>query len=339
MLEPYLWFVTINWFTVLLSLAVVMVVLNFATWILEEELSVLWKKLRISPSVRWATFDAVSSSLPEFLTTVVGLILLWNEWLKVGIWTIWGSAIFNILIIPAMVLLFYKWKDVIKVTTWWVKRDTIFYILSIFILLAWLYYHELRLMWVALVLLYVFYVYYLYKSSLKHRKLNFEQVEKAFESVKEKKVFYTKILLSLVLIYVWVEVSVTAASWIWEQLHISVLVVSLVLLAGITSIPDTLLSVKASKKWDIDAWLSNAVGSNIFDICMGLWFPILIWTLFMGLDPKVDFNSQIWVFWFLIFSTILYFVLLNNKNIKKYFGFILILLYILFIVYLALFVK
>jgi Ca2+/Na+ antiporter len=45
-----------------------------------------------------------------------------------------------------------------------------------------------------------------------------------------------------------VEASVKAAERIGHQLGISMLVVSLVLLAGMTSIPDTLLSIKASKK-------------------------------------------------------------------------------------------
>ena len=339
MLEHYLWFITTNWFTVIVSLIVIMIMLHFATWMLENELSILGKKLKISPSVRWATFDAISSSLPEFLTSMVGLILLWNAWLEVGIWTIWGSAIFNILIIPAMVLLFYKWKSIIKVETSWVKRDTIFYVLSIFVFLAWLYFHELRLMWIALLILYVFYVYYLYKSSLKHRELNFKEVEQAFESVKNKKVFYLNILISLALIYIWVEASVTAASWIWDKLHISVLIVSLVLLAGITSIPDTLLSIKSSIKWDIDAGLSNAVGSNIFDICVWLWLPILIWTTLMWLSPNVDFNSQIGIFGFLFLSTIFYYGLLSKKSISKIAAFVLIWVYILFIVYLIYFVK
>jgi hypothetical protein len=42
MLEHYLWFVKINWFTVVATLIVVMIALNFATWMLEEQLSVVW---------------------------------------------------------------------------------------------------------------------------------------------------------------------------------------------------------------------------------------------------------------------------------------------------------
>jgi cation:H+ antiporter len=334
MFEHFLSLYLNNWLVVIATLVIVMFILNWATWILEEQLSVIWRKLRIPGSVRWATFDAVSSSLPEFLTAMVWLIILGNWWLEVGIGTIGGSAIFNILIIPAVVLLVYTGKKIKKLDISWIRRDTIFYLISILIFLAWLYYKQLTLMSIVLIILYIFYVFYLYNASLKHRKLNFEEVEKAFNSVKDKKVLYLNILISLILIYIWVEVAVVSATWIWKQLNIPILIISLVLLAAITSIPDTLLSAKASKNWDPDAWLSNAVGSNIFDICIWLWFPILIWTTIMWLNPKVDFNSQIWIFWFLFLSTIIYYVLLSRKEIYKWYWIILLITYIGFIAYL-----
>ena len=334
MLEHYLDFVTINWFTVITTLIVVMIILNLSTGILEEQLSLIWKKIKIPASVRGATFDAVSSSLPEFLTSLAGLLLLKEKWLEVGIWTIWGSAIFNILIIPALVLLFYKWRQ-IRIETKGVKRDVVFYVLSILILLAWLYFNQLFWMWIALMITYAGYIFYLYKHSLEHRKNNAQEIQDAYDEVKDEKINYFKILISLVLIYIWVEASVKAAERIGHQLGISMLVVSLVLLAGMTSIPDTLLSIKASKKWDIDAGLSNAVGSNIFDICIGLWIPILIGVGLMKLHPEVNFSANAGVFVFLIISTIIYFVILHKKNLTKQDWYWLLALYVLFIVYLA----
>ena len=334
-MEKYLHFVTANWFTVIVSLVIVMFVLNYSTSILEEQLSVIWKKVRIPASVRWATFDAISSSLPEFLTSLVWIFILWAKWLEVWIGTIWGSAIFNILIIPALVLLFYKWKEIIQVEIKWVKRDSIFYVASILILLVWLYFQQFTLMWVALVLNYLIYILFLYKHSKDHRKANSEEIEAAYNEVKDTKILYLKIIIALVLIYVWVEVSVVAAEWIWKQLWISVLIVSLVLLASITSIPDTLLSVKASKKWDIDAGLSNAVWSNIFDICIGLGVPILIWTLIFWFKLHVDFWTNFGVFVFIILSTIAYLVILSKKKISKKDGICLFVLYLFFILYLV----
>jgi cation:H+ antiporter len=109
----------------------------------------------------------------------------------------------------------------------------------------------------------------------------------------------------------------------------------LILLAWITSIPDTLLSVKSSKKWDADAGMSNAVGSNIFDICIWLGLPILIWTLAMWLKPEVNFNDNIGVFGFLMWSVLIYFLLLSKKNLWKKDGIYLLLVYLVFIAYIV----
>lgn len=325
---------TTNWFWVIFTLIWVMFLLNYATEILEEQLSTIWKKLKIPVWVRWATFDAVSSSLPEFLTAMIGLILLKEKWLEVGIWTISGSAIFNILIIPFFAILFYSWTKII-ISKSGIKRDSIFYVASILVFLSWVFYNELFLMWVALLILYIFYISVLYFDSKKHKIKNAKEVEADYLEVKDKKVNYFIVILSLVLIYVWVELSVRSAEFIWHSLWVSTLVMSLFLLAAITSIPDTLLSVKASKKWDIDASLSNAVWSNIFDICIGLWVPIMIGIWIMWLNPKVDFSTQIPIFWFLIFSVIVYFLVLNIKNLNKKYSFVLLTLYLVFVGYLV----
>ncbi len=334
MLNNIIILLTQNWIWVIITLIWVMFLLNFATWKLEQQLSTIWKKIKIPASVRWATFDAVSSSLPEFLTALIGLILLKEKWLEIWIWTISGSAIFNILIIPFFALFVYKSSWIIKVSKSWIKRDSIFYIISIIVFLAWIYYNELFLMWIALVILYSFYISVLYFTSKKHKEKNLEEVIQNYNEVKNKKISYFTIFYSLVLVYIWVELSVRSAEFIWDSLWISTLVMSLFLLAAITSIPDTLLSVKASKKWDIDASLSNAVWSNIFDICIGLWVPIMIWIWFMWLNPKVNFSEQIPVFWFLILSVIVYYLVLNTKKLNKSFAYILGLFYLIFVGYL-----
>ena len=335
MLEQYLWFVKINWLTIIISLIIAMIVLNYATWILEKEISTIWKKLKIPTTVRWAIFDASMSSLPELLTSFAWLIILGSKWLEVWTWTIWWSALFNILIIPAAVLLAYNWKKPIKINKWWIKRDSIFYILSIIIIILWLWSKQLTFMSLSLIWLYVIYMFYLYKQSLQHRKENKKEVELAYESVKNVKISYIKIILSLIIVYVWVEASVVAAEWIWNVLHISILIISLVILASITSIPDTLLSIKSTKKWDVDAGFSNAVWSNIFDICIWLGLPIFIWTVFMWLKSEIDFEKNFYMFIFVILATIIYFVVINLRNISKKNAYMLILAYILIVIYLV----
>lgn len=335
MIENIINLLTHTWTWVIIILIWVMFLLNFATWKLEEELSIIWKKIKIPASVRWATFDAISSSLPEFLTALIGLILLREKGIEVWIWTISGSAIFNILVIPFFALLVYKNSWIIKVSKSWIKRDSIFYIISIIIFLAWIYYNELFLMWVVLIILYSFYITVLYFSSKKHKQKNLDEIIQNFNEVKNKKINYFTIIYSLFLIYIWVELSIKSAEFIWETLWISTLVMSLFLLAWITSIPDTFLSVKASQKWDIDASLSNAVWSNIFDICIWLWVPIMIWIWLMWLKPKVNFSEQIPIFWFLIFSVVIYYLVLNIKKLNKNYSYILWFFYFIFVWYLV----
>jgi len=334
MLENIIHLLTWNWIGVIITLILVMLLLNFATWKLEEELSTAWKKLKMPAWIRWATFDAVSSSLPEFLTAMTALILLKEKGLEVWIWTISGSAIFNILIIPLFALLFYKWKDIIKVSKAWINRDVIFYIASIVIFLIWLYLNKLFIMGAVLVFLYFIYLFVLYSQSKIYKIINTKEVEKNYREVLDKKVWYFTILYSLVLVYVGVELSVHSASFIGTDLWISPLVVALVLLAAITSIPDTLLSIKASKKWDIDASLSNAVWSNIFDICIWLWVPIMIWIWIMWLNPVVDFSENLPIFIFLIISVFAYLAVLSTKKLNKKSGYYLLVLYLSFIWYL-----
>lgn len=334
MIENIIYLLTWNWIWVIITLSLVMLLLNFATWKLEEQLSVVWKKIKIPTSVRWATLDAISSSLPEFLTAMIALILLKEKWLEIWIWTISGSAIFNILIIPFFALLFFKWKNIIKISKSWINRDVFFYILSIIIFLIWLYLNKLFIMWFILVFLYFWYLFVLYFESKTHKIINAKSVKESYEEVKNKKISYITIIYTLVFIYIWVELSVHSAQFIWNSLWISNLIVALVLLSAITSIPDTLLSVKAAKKWDIDASLSNAVGSNIFDICIGLWLPILIWIWFMWLKPLVNFWENFPIFIFLILSVLVYLLILSFKKITKKSGYFLIFMYLIFIGYL-----
>ncbi len=57
---------------------------------------------------------------------------------------------------------------------------------------------------------------------------------------------------------------------------------AVILAAGATSIPDTVISIKNALKGDYDDAVSNAVGSNIFDICVALGLPLFFYGLLYG---------------------------------------------------------
>ena len=68
----------------------------------------------LSDGVKGATINAISSSMPELLTTIFFLIFLKDaEGFSGGIGTVAGSAVYNAIIIPAlsiMVVYFYNFK-------------------------------------------------------------------------------------------------------------------------------------------------------------------------------------------------------------------------------------
>ena len=49
-----------------------------------------------------------------------------------------------------------------------------------------------------------------------------------------------------------------------------------------TSVPDTVISIRDARDGDYDDAVANALGSNIFDICFALGFPLFLFTLIHG---------------------------------------------------------
>lgn len=89
-------------------------------------LDVIIEKLNIPDDVAGATFMAAGGSAPELFTSVIGVFVSFDD---VGIGTIVGSAVFNILFVIGMCALFSK---TILTLTWWpLFRDCTFYSISL----------------------------------------------------------------------------------------------------------------------------------------------------------------------------------------------------------------
>ncbi|XP_075387605.1 sodium/potassium/calcium exchanger 4 [Tenrec ecaudatus] len=112
------------------------------------------ERLHLSEDVAGATFMAAGSSTPELFASVIGVFITHGD---VGVGTIVGSAVFNILCIIGVCGLFAG--QVVRLTWWAVCRDSVYYTLSVIVLIAFIYDEEI-VWWEGLVLiiLYVFYI-------------------------------------------------------------------------------------------------------------------------------------------------------------------------------------
>uniref|UniRef100_A0A8C4QLD5 Sodium/calcium exchanger membrane region domain-containing protein n=1 Tax=Eptatretus burgeri TaxID=7764 RepID=A0A8C4QLD5_EPTBU len=88
------------------------------------------ERLQLSEDVAGATFMAAGSSAPELFTSIIGVFITKSD---VGVGTIVGSAVFNILCIIGICGLFAG--QVVLLTWWSLFRDSFFYTLSVIILI------------------------------------------------------------------------------------------------------------------------------------------------------------------------------------------------------------
>ncbi|XP_042185656.1 sodium/potassium/calcium exchanger 2-like isoform X1 [Oncorhynchus tshawytscha] len=117
-------------------------------------LTVITEKLQISDDVAGATFMAAGGSAPELFTSVIGVFISHSN---VGIGTIVGSAVFNILFVIGMCALFSK--EVLQLTWWPLFRDVSFYIIGLLMLILFFLDNQIFL-WesIALLMCYLSYV-------------------------------------------------------------------------------------------------------------------------------------------------------------------------------------
>merc|ERR1740138_1619778 len=110
-------------------------------------------------------------------------------------------------------------------------------------------------------------------------------------------------------------IMVDAASRIGIILKIPSLVMGLIPLAAGTSIPDALSSIAVAKQGEGDMAVCNALGSNVFDILLGLGVPWTFGIVFGkpsdeyadGLKPPMDpimFENAGLAMWILVLSVV-----------------------------------
>ena len=275
----------------------VLIILGAAAgiWFFSDMLSkgtdALGKRFRIDPGVRGATLDAVASSFPEFCTVIIALFA---GAFDAGVGTIAGSALYNILVIPAVSVLVGGPLAIQKQV---VRRDGFLYVAVVAALIAVIWLgpevvvgtktsHAIS-PWAgaAAIVVYLGYVVVLVMQARKSagEKRAAEAGAKREEGDAEDKdepfaPWKTAgfVLVGIMGIGVATHFLVHASLGLFKIIGLSEAIAGVTVLAAATSLPDTLLSVFAVRRGDADGAVSNAFGSNSFDILICLGLPILV---------------------------------------------------------------
>ncbi|KAK2504593.1 hypothetical protein MC885_021561, partial [Smutsia gigantea] len=116
-------------------------------------LSVITDRLQLSDDVAGATFMAAGGSAPELFTSLIGVFISHSN---VGIGTIVGSAVFNILFVIGTCALFSR--EILGLTWWPLFRDVSFYIVDLIMLILF-FVDSLVAWWESLMLLLAYALY------------------------------------------------------------------------------------------------------------------------------------------------------------------------------------
>ncbi|XP_015423992.1 PREDICTED: sodium/potassium/calcium exchanger 1 isoform X5 [Myotis davidii] len=153
--------------------------------------------------------------------------------------------------------------------------------------------------------------------------------------LESRKFFVITFLGSILWIAMFSYLMVWWAHQVGETIGISEEIMGLTILAAGTSIPDLITSVIVARKGLGDMAVSSSVGSNIFDITVGLPVPWLLFSLINGLQPVPVSSNGLFCAIVLLFLMLL-FVISSIASCKwrmnKILGFTMFLLYFIFLI-------
>ena len=315
------------------------------------------RRLKLSDEVAGASLMAIGSSAPELAIALMALFTGGGQHSDVGIGTIVGSAVFNILVITGVSAVV---AGGLHIHVFAVRRDIFYYLVSIGYLALVFFDGHVSLIEAILGLAgYVVYIIVLIilkdpeddeapaadlsrKDQPETAKFpGWRQIEslivvslRRVTGPPEQNflwVFAVSIVLIVALSYVLVEATIVFSAGI----GLPPVIVALTLLAAGTSAPDLMSSVDVARDGRGGMAVANAVGSNTFDLLVGLALP---WTIALALQQLAGINvgaGNLWISIGILVATtlVLYGFLETERGLSRREGWVLLLLYAAFVLY------
>ncbi len=308
-------------FTILLMIIGFIILIKGAD-IFVDGASSLANNFKVSKVLIGLTIVAFGTSAPEFAVSIKSMLSGSGD---IVLGNVIGSNIFNALLILGVASIVYPLT---------VKKDTtkkelplVFLITSIFCVLACDTLFDKnatnifsRADGLVICLFFTIFLYYLFSMAFKDKGL--KQVEKPKYALM-KSILFT--IFGIGAIIVGSNFVVDGATYIAESLGVSEKVIALTIVAFGTSLPELVTSVVASIKHEADIAVGNVIGSNIFNICIVLGIP----TLIFGGIPATSFN-YVDLLVLLVSSFVIWLFSFRDYEISKKEGFMLLLIFVIY---------
>lgn len=156
------------------------------------------------------------------------------------------------------------------------------------------------------------------------------------ENDKWERFYSVSFIISIIWIGGLCYLMVDFASRIACMLHVSPIVMGQLVLSVGTSVPDAIGSMIAAKAGEADMAVANAIGSNVFDILLGLGFPWFLSGLFNKTEGFPVVRCGLTLNLGILFGTVILFLLIllaNKFKMSPSLGWGLLALYICYVVY------
>ena len=255
----------------------------------------------------------LGTSLPELTTSLISV--LENQY-SIPVANVIGSNIANILLITGVASIITPLVTKQKL----IRIELPFLFLSSFLLLLFSFNYQIK-PFEGLILLFSFIAYlaYIIKQDKKeeHKKI---KVNLAVEGL--------KLTASLAVLIVSSKYVVDSLIQISKSLGVAVDLLSAILLAVGTSLPELMASISVIKKGKShDMILGNIIGSNIINVFLILGLPSLF-------HPLIVSKTMLLSALFLLFITILFIFVLLDQKVDREEGIIFLILYTIYTLYL-----
>lgn len=328
--------------------------------------------------VRGATINAIGSSIPELFTTIFFLVVLKDsDSFSGGLGTTTGSAIFNGMIIPSLVILTVVGAGLVKyvpVSKKVLIRDGVALLLAELVLIFII--GDTTLSWhhgLILILVYVGYIIFMFRTMsaapvvLDDKEGKQEHIIpisrlKALVTLDLQQLLYRnspftkrrawiQLIIAMIIMGAACLMLVVACQWMGSErfklpfiekefygFNIPIIFVSVVIASAATSVPDTILSIRDARAGNYDDAVSNAIGSSIFDVCVALGLPLLVYTLVYGditMDVTILEDSAELRILLFILTTLAVLIYLFGTSMGKVKAILLLSLYAIFMLYIV----